>query len=100
MREIRFPGKTASETWRFTVLLRILELCHEALITGMIMTKRDLYYRDPDLFQKQTTVDRLVDDLAFTLDIERDDLNVVRPSSYIHFSILNYVLLLISGCRI
>lgn len=41
------------------------------------MDFRDVYYRDPDLFHKQATVDRLIDDLAFTLDIERDDLNVV-----------------------
>lgn len=114
-------------------LLRILELSHEALVTGIITTKRqvfshilltrllcpglslsistefqinndisvanapstyfskpyfipkliqcrDIYYRDPDLFVKQAVVDRYLDDLAFTLNISRDALNVVATA--------------------
>jgi hypothetical protein len=108
-------------------LLRILELSHEALLTGVVTTKRfesifhfqifshfhlvskfpfshfhlspergysskvhyrilyqqvadaanrDIYYRDPELFTKQAVVDRYVDDLAYTLGVERDALNV------------------------
>lgn len=37
-----------------------------------------MYYKDPELFMKQTVVDRYVDDLAFTLGVPRDALNVVR----------------------
>ena len=36
-----------------------------------------MFYRDPELFMKQTVVDRYVDDLAYTLGVERDALNVV-----------------------
>jgi len=39
--------------------------------------RRDMYYRDPELFVKQAVVDRYVDDIAYTLGIERDALNVV-----------------------
>lgn len=54
---IRFPGKTAQEAWKFSMskcesaysaesctaaFLRILELCHEALVTGVVITKRFL----------------------------------------------------------
>ncbi|KAI9744265.1 MAG: hypothetical protein M1818_002417 [Claussenomyces sp. TS43310] len=80
VREITFPGKTAAEAWKFTALLRILELSHEALVTGTVMTKRDIYYRDPELFMTQAVVDRYVDDLAFTLGVERDALNVVAAA--------------------
>jgi DNA topoisomerase VI subunit A len=63
------------------------------------MPHRDLFYRDVQLFGKQTVVDRvrittllftilyglsigkqLVDDLAATWQLERSDLNVVRDS--------------------
>ena len=38
----------------------------------------DLYYRHPNLFVKQTVVDRYVDDIACTLGVPRSRLNVVR----------------------
>lgn len=37
---------------------------------------RDMYYRDPALFGRQTVVDRYVDDIAFTFDVPRSMLNV------------------------
>lgn len=46
--------------------------------TALLMLSRDIYYRDPELFIKQTVVDRYVDDIAYTLGVERDALNVVR----------------------
>lgn len=36
-----------------------------------------MFYRDPELFVKQAVVDRYVDDLAYSLGVERDALNVV-----------------------
>ncbi len=36
-----------------------------------------MYYRDPALFLKQPVVDRYVDDLAYTMEVPRDALNVV-----------------------
>ncbi|KAF2023648.1 DNA topoisomerase IV, alpha subunit [Setomelanomma holmii] len=79
-RDINFPGATAQEAWNFTVLLRILELVHAGLVDNTIMTKRDLYYRHPDLFLKQSVVDRFVDDLACTLGISRSQLNVTAAA--------------------
>ncbi|KAK3616608.1 endodeoxyribonuclease [Elasticomyces elasticus] len=93
VRHICFPGKTAEEAWRFSkrastsnrhvqrliwaaVVLRILELMHEALRTGVTISKRDMYYRDPALFGSQTHVDRYVDDIAFTFNVPRSALNV------------------------
>lgn len=36
-----------------------------------------MFYRDSELFIKQAVVDRYVDDLAYTLGVERDAMNVV-----------------------
>ncbi|KAH7071481.1 Spo11/DNA topoisomerase VI subunit A [Paraphoma chrysanthemicola] len=79
-RDINFPGATAQEAWKFTVLLRIIELVYTGLLDNTVMTKRDLYYRHPDLFVKQSVVDRYVDDLACTLGISRSQLNVTAAA--------------------
>ncbi|KAG8992790.1 endodeoxyribonuclease [Tulasnella sp. 427] len=44
------------------------------------MSRRDIYYKDPVLFKRQSVVDKLVDDLAATFDLDRSDLGV-RASS-------------------
>ncbi|EME42796.1 hypothetical protein DOTSEDRAFT_131971 [Dothistroma septosporum NZE10] len=75
-KQICFPGKTEDEAWRFAVVLRILELMHEALRNDVVMSKRDIYYRDPALFGNQTYVDRYVDDIALTFGLSRASLNV------------------------
>ncbi|KAK6442181.1 endodeoxyribonuclease [Oleoguttula sp. CCFEE 5521] len=79
-----FPGRSETEAWRFTlpnvttvaVVTRILELVHEALRNETVLSKRDIYYRDPALFNKQSTVDRYVDDIAYTFGVPRSALNV------------------------
>lgn len=83
------------------VVLRILQLIHEALVNSVITTKRyvatsrwdflpldspscgsrDIYYKDPALFQKQSVVDRYVDHLAFSFGVRRVFLNVVSSSN-------------------
>ncbi|KAF2871325.1 Spo11/DNA topoisomerase VI subunit A [Massariosphaeria phaeospora] len=78
--EITFPGGTTQEAWKFTVLVRILELIHKCLIDDVTMTKRDIYYRHPNLFLKQSVVDRYVDDIACTLSISRSQLNVTAAA--------------------
>jgi len=41
------------------------------------VTKRDAFYRDVNLFKTQRTVDRLVDDLAATLNLTREKLHII-----------------------
>lgn len=41
------------------------------------MAYSNLYYQDADLFGSQAVVDQLVDDLAYTLGVGREDLNIV-----------------------
>ncbi|KAG9245941.1 Spo11/DNA topoisomerase VI subunit A [Calycina marina] len=80
MRGIKFPSRNPQEAWKFAAILRILELSHEALTSGVVSTKRDIYYRDPELFVKQAVVDRYVEDIAYTLGVERDALNIVAAA--------------------
>ncbi|EGO00168.1 hypothetical protein SERLA73DRAFT_107163 [Serpula lacrymans var. lacrymans S7.3] len=49
---------------------------HEALLYDIPVTKRDMYYKDVSLFKSQATVDRLVDDVAATFELNRSDLHV------------------------
>ncbi|KAK1757142.1 meiotic recombination protein rec12 [Echria macrotheca] len=77
---VRFPGRTAQEAKRFEALFRIIELSHEALISGHLITKRNIYYQNVDLFKSQSVVDEMVDTLAYTLGLGRGDLNIVAAA--------------------
>lgn len=78
-------------------MFRIIELSHEALLSGTLITKRcvtvsvqigtctldsdldrNIYYQNMELFRSQSMVDEMVDNLAFTLGVGRGDLNIVR----------------------
>ena len=86
------------------VLVRILELIHEALYDDLIISKRyrfnisnqdqtgienllklhrrNIYYKDPALFKRQSTVDKYVDIIAYTFGVSRFALNVVSGQRY------------------
>ncbi|KAK1637656.1 Spo11/DNA topoisomerase VI subunit A [Colletotrichum phormii] len=77
---VRFPGRTVEEATKFTRIMRIMQLSLSALTEGRLITKRNIYYQDTDLFKRQSTVDNLVDDLAYTLGLGREDLGIVAAS--------------------
>ncbi|KAI0471486.1 DNA topoisomerase IV, alpha subunit [Xylariaceae sp. FL0804] len=77
VRVVRFPASTDTEAKRFTSFLLVLHLSHQALVDGSVITKRNIYYQNPDLFGSQQYVDKLVDDIAFTFSLGRDALNIV-----------------------
>lgn len=73
--------------------MTILQLAHSAVVSGNIFTKRyfncaasnfkliplrHIFYQNKELFGTQRAVDELVDDIAATLCVNRDDLNIVR----------------------
>ena len=79
------------------MIVRILELMHEALRNGVVLSKRyvsrvytnvalaahqdrDIFYRDPALFGSQNSVNRTVDDIAFTFGVPRQMLNVIAAA--------------------
>ncbi|KAL7791425.1 Spo11/DNA topoisomerase VI subunit A [Trichoderma ceciliae] len=77
---VHFPGRNAQEATKFARILLILQLAHDALVSGTVLTKRHIFYQHQELFVKQRTVDELVDSLALALGVHRDDLNIVASS--------------------
>ncbi|GAA6051033.1 hypothetical protein JCM3770_005465 [Rhodotorula araucariae] len=73
-------------------LLKVIELILEGLKSGVVCTKRDLYYRDVGLFVKQYIVDSLIDDIAATLNVRRSELNVVATAKGLFAGGLSLVL--------
>ncbi|KAI0779848.1 DNA topoisomerase IV alpha subunit [Fomes fomentarius] len=81
MRALVFPKMSRGPSTRpFAQVFRVVDLMHEALLDDVPTTKRDMYYKDSQLFGSQATVDKLVDDVAATFQLCRADLNV-RASS-------------------
>ncbi|KAL7823658.1 Spo11/DNA topoisomerase VI subunit A [Trichoderma gracile] len=78
--KVHFPGRNALEATKFARILLILQLAHDALVSGTVLTKRHIFYQHQGLFSKQRTVDELVDNLAFALNVQRDDLNIIASS--------------------
>ncbi|KAG6372419.1 Spo11/DNA topoisomerase VI subunit A, partial [Boletus reticuloceps] len=80
-RVLRFPAQTKSPSSRpIAQLLRVMNFAHDAVTQDLSLTKRDLFYKDVTLFRSQRTVDKLVDDLAATLELDRADLNIRATS--------------------
>jgi meiotic recombination protein SPO11 len=59
-----------------------LEKIHELLVTDSYATKRDLFYNDVDLFEKQQILDCVIDDLACLFRVPRRCLHVVKVAVF------------------
>ncbi|KAK3685212.1 Spo11/DNA topoisomerase VI subunit A, partial [Podospora appendiculata] len=94
---VRFPAQTLQETRKFEALFCILELAHEALLSGKLITLRNIYYQNMELFGSQGVVNVMVDSLASTLGVGRWDLNIVATAKGL---ISGPVELLVQGCSI
>ncbi|KAI0087948.1 topoisomerase acting in meiosis [Irpex rosettiformis] len=76
-----FPHKSRHASAKpLAQFLRVVDHIHEALSSETPTTKRDIYYKDVALFGSQSVVDRLIDDIAATMDVPRADL-FVRASA-------------------
>ncbi|XP_062507058.1 meiotic recombination protein SPO11-like isoform X2 [Corticium candelabrum] len=58
----------------------VLEKIHELLITNSYATKRDLYYNNVELFDKQVTLNCLLDDIAVKFEVPRRCLHVMSDN--------------------
>ncbi|KAI5780761.1 Spo11/DNA topoisomerase VI subunit A [Geopyxis carbonaria] len=79
-KKLTFPGRRCSEAWMFTAFLKIMNIAYECVLADRIYTKRDVYYRDVNLFRKQSVVDNMLNDLAATLGVRRASLNIVAAA--------------------
>ncbi|CAG8464930.1 698_t:CDS:2, partial [Acaulospora morrowiae] len=64
----------------FAVFIRILDICHELLVQNITATKRDVFYKDVQLFGNQHTVDVAIDELACLFRVPRTCLNVTASA--------------------
>ncbi|KAJ8653398.1 hypothetical protein O0I10_010944 [Lichtheimia ornata] len=76
---------SAASAKTFARYLRVLEIIHEALVTSVVVSKRDIYYRDIALFGTQSVVDKIVDDLSCFYNVPRSNLNVTAASKGLVF---------------
>ncbi|GAA5870881.1 hypothetical protein JCM3774_001700 [Rhodotorula dairenensis] len=94
---IKFPHKYGKGDYvrlgarELAIFLRIVQLLLEGLRLGVVSTKRDLYYRDVQLFGKQQIVDTMIDNIAATLGVRRGDLNVAATSKGLFSGALRFV---------
>jgi len=51
------------------VTTRVMQLVHEVLSKGIHVTKRDMFYTDVKLFQKQDESDAVLDDVACMMSV-------------------------------
>ncbi|KAJ9106754.1 hypothetical protein QFC19_003066 [Naganishia cerealis] len=87
------PGQSDASALSLARLLRVSELLHSALVKDVAVTKRDIYYKDVNLFGKQNVVDALIDDIAASVGLKRMDFNVVAsPKGLVASSGLKLVL--------
>ncbi|KAK4684356.1 hypothetical protein P7C73_g5827, partial [Tremellales sp. Uapishka_1] len=62
---------------RLACLMTVAQALHKAILTNTVTTKRDIYYHYPQLYKTQPVVDKLVDDIAASAGLKRQDFNVV-----------------------
>ena len=68
-------------TAAFTQMLFIMSVLHEAAERNKHLTKREIYYQDPELFNKdQKTSDGILEDIAVTLGVTRPCIRVVAAA--------------------
>jgi DNA topoisomerase VI subunit A len=65
----------------FTQMLYVMSILYESAEREKHLTKREIYYQDPELFNKdQKTSDNIIEDIAVTLGVTRPCLRVVASA--------------------
>ncbi|KAI9488436.1 Spo11/DNA topoisomerase VI subunit A [Zychaea mexicana] len=65
--------------------LKVLEIIHESISNNVVVSKRDIYYRDVTLFTNQTVVDTIVNGWSRYFNVPRSSLNVTASSKGLIF---------------
>lgn len=65
---------------KFSMTARVLAIVSELLRQDIHATKREVYYNDVNLFDDQNESDKILEDVATLLQIERNSLNVVASA--------------------
>ncbi|MEW5315510.1 MAG: hypothetical protein WDW38_006932 [Sanguina aurantia] len=77
------PFANTTTCRKTAITTRILSLVHELCTKRIHVTKRDLFYTDAKLFEKQEQSDHILDDLSCMLGCTRSSLHDLRRALYI-----------------
>lgn len=72
---LQSPNRQSS-VMRMACIMRVASILYEAILDRNVITLRDVYYRDKQLFERQRVVDKIVDDLVATAGLKRRDFYV------------------------
>ncbi|KAL7332524.1 hypothetical protein PS15p_204550 [Mucor circinelloides] len=78
-------SSSCSKTRALARYLSVLQMIYEAIAYKIMLTKRDMYYRNVELFGKQSVVDIIVDDISRHYNVPRSSLNVSAASKGLVF---------------
>ncbi|KAI9473801.1 MAG: Spo11/DNA topoisomerase VI subunit A [Benjaminiella poitrasii] len=76
---------SASSTKALARYISVLQMIYEAVAYKIMVTKRDMFYRDVPLFGTQAVVDIIVDDISCHFNVPRSSLNVSAASKGLVF---------------
>eukprot|EP00053_Salpingoeca_punica_P009930 m.89348 g.89348 ORF g.89348 m.89348 type:complete len:416 (+) comp15222_c0_seq1:51-1298(+) len=79
-----------SSVRKAAIMTRVLELIHQVVRKGIHITKRDLFYTDVKLFEKQNESDGVLDDVACMIGCTRTSLNVVASDKGVVIGRITY----------
>lgn len=77
-RTISFTNKNSKKT--FAVVIVILCEIYKTLARNLTCTKRELYYRDVELYGSQESVDKAVDTICSMLNVQQFELGLLSSS--------------------
>ncbi|RUS88480.1 hypothetical protein EGW08_003738 [Elysia chlorotica] len=76
--KVRFDKRQSAK--KFATMLKILKLIYRLIQEKRFCTKRDIFYQYPDLYNCQSSIDKIVDDVACMLQVPRWDLHILATS--------------------
>lgn len=77
-KSINFSNKASERT--FTITVAIMCEIYKMLARNLTCTKRELYYRDVELYKNQESVNRAVNTLCAMLNVQEFELGVISSS--------------------
>lgn len=77
-KSINFSNKASERT--FTITLTIMSEIYKMLRRNLTCAKRELYYRDVELYRTQESVNRAVDTVCTMLNVQEFELGIVSTS--------------------
>lgn len=76
-RNFVFPSKCKSESLKFLMVLKIIDVLIDNLQKNLITTRRDIYYQDVPLFKTQRSVDSIISLLCTSLNYKDFEISAI-----------------------